>query len=437
MSYVNDDPVYCALQLLKGRPGSSAIADAWTRWFGSRPSAITTEPVWTSYRPFRKVRVVLRAKIIAADSTSDEIRVAFSARSTECAFRSEMTEAPDTDRTAGALSSFVIEPWRANAWVLPHVPRPAALPELMQQETLESMLPQAANVNGIKMTRFVPFRRALVQFSADGVQYFAKTFDKPDQYVKSAEALESVAGLPVRVPRLAGSAPEMRTLLMDRLSGRELSDYLLAGPLQPLAETGKALASVHRRVDVPSRVRTSRAELDDIKQLLHADLALVQPKLADRVEKTTSTLSSWFDRLGEVEPVAIHGSLFGDQVLFDPNAKCSIAFVDWDNYCGGDAHFDLGRLIAHLLFLSILTPGSSPSARIDALIAGYRSAGGIVDPERLSWHVVAALLLRAKISLLRTLASDWERHFGAILDEAEALLAYRRFPVGHAARAAQ
>lgn len=437
MSYVND-PVYWALRQLRGKRANEAIADAWTRWSGSRPVVVTAKPVWTSYRPFRKARVVLQTKIVPTDGIAREMSILFSARASDSAFKNELANTPALDRPRGVLPPFAIEPWRTAAWVLPHAPRPAALAQLMRKETIESMLPGAepAPVESIEVQRYVPMRRALLRFFAGGKQYFAKTFDKAENYRQSAAALEYVADLPIRVPRVVALAPKMNALLMDSLPGSPLSDYLLAGPLRPLADAGSVLASFHQRSPVPDNLRSSGAELEDIEQLLLADLALARPRLAERVGNLLHTLATRLNELGEADPVAIHGSLFGDQILFDPAEKHSISIVDWDDLAGGDAHFDLGRLIAHLLFESSMAAESNPGIRAEAFINGYRNAGGTVDTERLRWHVAAALLLRAKISLLRTLTPGWESAFDAIIDRVESMLADRPFFVGSMTRRA-
>lgn len=435
MSYV-DDPVYWALRQLRSKRATEAIADAWACWSGSRPASVAARPVWTSYRPFRKARVVLQVTVTLTDGTLRDIRIIFSARASESAFRKELAENPSTYRPADILPSFAIRSWRTTAWVLPHVPRPAALAQLTKPECIASLLPSgnAVNVEDVELRRYVPMRRSLLRFSADGKQYFVKTFDKAEHYRQSAAAFDFVADLPIRVPRLIALAPKMHTLLMDSLPGAPLSEYLLTGPLEPLADTGAALASIHLRSPVPGNLRLSGTELEDIEQLLLADLTLARPRLADRVGDLVRTLTDRLKELGEPDPVAVHGSLFGDQVLFDPAEERSVAFVDWDDLAGGDAHFDLGRLIAHILFESRMTPGSDLGTRAEVLVDSYRNAGGDVDPERLRWHVAAALLLRAKISLLRTLAPGWESSLGSVIDLAQTVLADRRFVVGALAR---
>ncbi len=420
MTYATD-PVYWALRQLRSERATDAIADAWECWSGSRPAAITTEQVWIRYRPFNKARVVLRVEVTPINEAPRQMDIMFSARASESAFKDDLAASPIIDSPPDVLPSFVIEAWRTIAWVLPYVPRPAALSKCMEPETIGVLL-NTSNIEAIELLRYVPMRRALLRFSSNGQQYYAKIFDSAEQYRESAAALNVVADLPVRVPRLIASAPEMHTLVMDSLPGIPLSHYLLTGSLQPLADTGSALASIHLLGSVPEKIRLSSMELKDIEHLLLADLTLALPKLADRIKDLICTLADRLKSLGEVEPVAIHGKFFGDQVLFDPTEAPSIAIVDWDDFAGGDPHFDLGRLIAHILFESSMTLGADSSKRVTVLVDSYKRAGGVVDHERLQWHVVAALLLRVKISLLRTLVPGWETKLDAIVSQAEAVL---------------
>ena len=302
----------------------------------------------------------------------------------------------------------------------------------MDPDTIATLLPRVgtAEAVAIDLLRYVPMRRALLRISADGQDYYAKSFSRAEHHRQSTEALELVRGLPVRVPHLLVSAPELNTVIMDHVTGSPLSEFLVDGPLQPLLETGRALATVHRSCLVPGKTRSPIDELKDVEDLLAIDLAPALPKLASRVIDLVGRLKHQLTQLGELEPVPIHGKLFGDQVLYDPAAQDSIAIVDWDDLTGGDPHFDLGRLVAHILFDSQMGARFNPRTRVAALLEGYERAGGKWDHERLRWHVAVALLLRGKISLLRCLAADWEASLETIVIEAESMLAGRSLETG-------
>src|SRR5262245_49198214 len=85
----------------------------------------------------------------------------------------------------------------------------------------------------------------------------------------------------------------------------------------------------------------------------------------------------------------------------------------------------LGRLLAHFRFVVLLenlTP-TTVSQCIQTLLASYEErSGGTVCPRRLAWHVGVGLLLRAKISSLRPLPTDWVQQIAASVAEAGCIL---------------
>jgi hypothetical protein len=91
----------------------------------------------------------------------------------------------------------------------------------------------------------------------------------------------------------------------------------------------------------------------------------------------------------------------------------------------GDPLYDVGRLIAHLIYIAG-REGISPtsvSACVKALIRSYKKqATQSIDPECLSWHVATQLLLRGKISSLRKLPEEWQEHLAFVITEAEHVL---------------
>jgi hypothetical protein len=129
--------------------------------------------------------------------------------------------------------------------------------------------------------------------------------------------------------------------------------------------------------------------------------------------------------VGEAGFAPIHGNLFGDQILHDETAAPGrrVGFVDWDAWCHGDPHFDLGRLIAHATYAARLSrrPDEGLRSAAESLLDGYRqvAGAGAIDGARLAWQTAAALLLRAKISSLRKLAPGWPRHVALMVAEAE------------------
>ncbi len=131
------------------------------------------------------------------------------------------------------------------------------------------------------------------------------------------------------------------------------------------------------------------------------------PALSTEIAGLIADLAQARARLTFEASAPIHGNLFGDQILVDSQ---QIGIVDWDDLTLGDPMYDVGRLIAHLIFLAHQQE-SGPTTlegRLEALLDAYaRTSGKRILRARLNWHIAVALLLRAKISALRPLSAHW------------------------------
>jgi aminoglycoside phosphotransferase (APT) family kinase protein len=147
------------------------------------------------------------------------------------------------------------------------------------------------------------------------------------------------------------------------------------------------------------------------------------PVLAPRLDRLLDQLAARVPP-GDSHYAPIHGNLLGDQILYDETAKPGrrVGIVDWDAWCHGDPHFDLARLIAHLLYLARVEGLSQAavSEATQAFLNGYREVAGdaAIDPPTLAWHVATALLQHARISLMGKLVPGWLRHFDIMIAEA-------------------
>lgn len=213
---------------------------------------------------------------------------------------------------------------------------------------------------------------------------------------------------------------------MTEVPGRPFTRLFAAGRREPFAELGRALAELHAVPTVPWRSWSFAGEHESLARHLEGAKRAC-PNLAGRI-------AALVDRLGASTPegrdgfAPIHGNLFGDQILRDGRARPGrrIGIVDWDAWCHGDPHYDLGRLLAHLVYvarLRDLAPDRVAGAT-RAFLDGYRAVAGrgAVDRERLTWQLATALLLRAKISSLRKLVPGWPGHLAQMVTEAELVL---------------
>lgn len=118
----------------------------------------------------------------------------------------------------------------------------------------------------------------------------------------------------------------------------------------------------------------------------------------------------------------IHGNLFGDQILYN---TYGIGIVDWDALSLGDPLYDVGRLIAHLIYLAGVEGIAATKVKLcaEALIESYEeNTNQTIDRRCLNWHIATQLLLRGKISSLRKLPKRWQDHLAFVVKESQQLL---------------
>jgi aminoglycoside phosphotransferase (APT) family kinase protein len=161
--------------------------------------------------------------------------------------------------------------------------------------------------------------------------------------------------------------------------------------------------------------------LQALRRAMH-DVETALPMLGEPLRVLIGRIEALHRHLPAGAETPVHGNLFGDQILI---TAYRVGFVDWDDLCRGDPLFDLGRLIAHLIYLAdergLDTAYMAP--RLAALVRGC--AGAMTSKAmwtRLRWQIAVALLMRAKISALRPLGPDWVERIAAMAHEAGRVL---------------
>ncbi|GGH37287.1 hypothetical protein GCM10010921_07050 [Microbacterium album] len=130
-------------------------------------------------------------------------------------------------------------------------------------------------------------------------------------------------------------------------------------------------------------------------------VAILLPELEARATRVARRLAAL---LTDPERVVAHGDLSPDQVLTDGR---SVRLIDFDRAVSAPAALDLGSHLA--------------AGGTQALIDGYREAGGRADPRAVrSWQALAQLQRAAEP--FRTGHPDWPARTTAALESAEELL---------------
>ena len=459
------DPVHRTVQWLRGgrrqaRSGATfaeTFADAWSRWARVRPRDVEVRPSLINYKPFERARVVADVTLVPGRPGSPPVTLNLFLHvfaDAEAARRERQACADQEMLGCYGPPCFHIEDRHLVAWTLPNAPNLRELHQLLDPAgfgRLVSRSPELAAVGlpgrGPKLVRYVPLKRALLVWdgAADGRRRYVKLIGGPEAAaaalnLRELHAWAAHGGLRFAVPRPVHYSPELHTVVMTELPGRRFTEVMPACPPGAFAEVGAALASLHRLPTKPVSTWSPEREYADLRRHMRG-VQRALPGLAVRLDNLLERLSRP-PALADASRVPVHGNLFGDQILFNGRASEGrrVGIVDWDAWASGDAHFDLGRLIAHFLYVVRLKglPDAGASACVAALLRAYEEAGGVaIDGPTLEWHLAAALLLRAKISSLRPLRPGWPKHFELMAAEAERVLgAGALAPLRHLRRSA-
>ncbi len=222
------------------------------------------------------------------------------------------------------------------------------------------------------------------------------------------------------VPQPVAYNARCHALLMTEVPGQSFTDLMHACRPDAFAEAGRILAQLHSSYISPETRWTPDRELAILQRHMQG-VKRVLPELAPQLDHLIANLEHRSQELCFPLDAPIHGNLFGDQILY---GREGIGVVDWDALALGDPLYDVGRLLAHLLYVAgrQTLNATAPSAATrcsDSLLSAYESESGQpVDWPRLTWHVATQLLLRGKISSLRQLPERWQRHLVFAVTEA-------------------
>lgn len=450
MSY-SQDPVHRTVEWVRGGRRSreqrgatfaDTFAAAWGEWARVRPRNVEVRPSLINYKPFERARVVADVTLVPGRPGSAPVTLnLFLHVFADAAAARREQQASAAQEMLGCYGPpcLHIEGRHLAAWTLPNAPNLGELRELLDPSGFRRLLSRTPELaaarnpgRGPTLVRYVPLKRALLVWggAAGGPRYYIKLIDGP---VAAAAALNmrelharaAHGELGFAVPRPVHYSPELRTMVMTELPGRPFTAVMPACRPETFAEVGAALASLHRLPTKPTTTWSPAREAADLRRHMRGVKSAL-PGLAGRLDRLLERLARP-PSLADASRVSIHGNLFGDQILYSgrsPEGR-RVGIVDWDAWSCGDAHFDLGRFIAHFLYVVRLRglPEADASACVRAMLRAYEDAGGVeIDRPTLDWHLAAALLLRAKISSLRPLRRGWPGHFELMAAEAERVL---------------
>lgn len=431
----SDDSIFRTIQQIRTSGIlEEVISSTWIQW-SKRITTVKVESNLTHYRPFRGGRVMLKACIIHKDGGRSRKEINFFLQIYPDIEAARARVEKERSRRHVPPPPLFIPKWRAVLWTLPNVPRLRKLKELMDPDNfLRFLLPETETEPGVfrdsplKLFRFVPRKRAILTWEHPRThrRYFVKLFNKTDarrvsnnyRYIMQ---ISKQGKLDFIVPELISYNPLCQALLMTEIPGKTFTEEMRKAIPGSFARVGRILGQLHKSQAKPEMLRSPEKEIDAVCAHM-GEVKLALPQLGVQLDAVIAILADAYQYLPIPKRMPIHGNLFGDQILYGQE---NIGIVDWDAFCYGDPLYDVGRLIAHLLFLGG-TEGlasSGVNSCTEALLQGYQDeVGESVNRQWLSWHVTAQLLMRGKISSLRKLPEDWIRQLTFVVKEAERLV---------------
>jgi hypothetical protein len=437
MNY-HDDPVFQAVQQINDPAAVAAVlSSTWHHWLGQTPQSIEVKPALTYYRPFDSARIVAEVTAIMAEQTEPiTFHIFFHSFADPDKVRQQVEQGYELAIPPDAvLPVFAIDEWQTVVWTLPHAPCLPELTELLQPTNFcpllidpEDLPTNAADYPAPQLFRYVPFKRAILTWDAPtGDQHYFVKLCKELEFSQVVTNFQQIyaqsAQLSFRVPEPIAADPISRTFSMRALTGQQFTQIMCQAQPQPEAfsRVGQVLAELHHANLHPTTVWTAAKELNTFNTAM-AEVKLALPHLSRSIDWLSVQLAEIAGQIKFPSSYPIHANLFGDQILYSSE---QIGMVDWDTLALGDPHYDLGRLIAHYLYLVRRNhlPAETVKTSITALLASYESAiTWQLDRTCLTWHITMQILLRGKISSLRKLPYDWQGHLEFVVAEAEWLL---------------
>ena len=417
-----DDPIYRAVALARDPSVLlTAIRNAW-RGSGSTLEILDACLTLVHYRPRQRARLMVQLKVEMPKrrkgSATQHLYIQVYPK-LETARRRCAQVLASPLRCLGP-AAFVIEEWRAMACALPNGPLLRTAKMLMRKAAFARFLaeaglaiPGAPRSKKPRLIRYVPRHRTVFRTGQPCGSFQGRCYIKVYSRLGDMAAAENLrlaqeaaSTADFEVPRLIAHVTRRRALVMAEITGRSLTEVLAAGEDAAFSAVGRALAGLHSSRIAPARTWVVGDEMTALGMAMR-DMAIALPSLSATLGSFMRDIDSQQATLKFPTDRPIHANMFGDQVIVKDDG--SIGIVDWDDLCLGDPLFDVGRLAAHVLFVSLRTPEGTRAAEdpIRALLSAHSSAGGPLDVRRLRWHVATALLLRAKISALRSLPKAW------------------------------
>ncbi len=242
-----------------------------------------------------------------------------------------------------------------------------ALDPALAQQCLAHRLPRLAGadgrvcVRGIRVTRYKPGRRCVVEYDVD--------VERPDASPETVVLVGKVRARRfgksgyrlldafwnggfradsrdwISVPEPLGTVPKFRMWLQRKIPGRSATDLLAATGGGALARRIAEAAHKVHRAGVPAARRHTMADELRILRLHLPPAAPLGSAWAGRIARVLDAAERLGARTPEGPRCGIHRDFYADQVIVDGDR---LFLLDFDLYSEGDPALDIGNFLGHI-----------------------------------------------------------------------------------------
>lgn len=422
----HDDPVYRSVMNLRS---SEVLKGESPDTQAARRLPVHVRVIQTHYKPYARARLVAEARAIpgAARRRSKQylyINVYASVREAREEYDRMVSEC-----TARGVAPALLEGGSAVAWPLANAPALETVRFCFDAGEFRQFLAkhqfacaESDSLQLPQLVRYVPRKRALFRCGSEQ-RFYIKCYEpgRAEQAAENLALLGQTGGLRFNVPLLMVRDIRLRAMVMSEVHGVQLTALMDRVSPEVFAAVGCALADLHGSELRPAGCWTPERLITALLKAM-ADVKLALPEVGDRLQKLLDRILACSRGLSFDVQAPIHGNLFSDQILID---SARVGIVDWDDLGSGDPLYDLGRLVAHVIYVGRRekAPRTKVADDLNVMMKAYaQQTGRVVAYDRLRWHIAVALLMRAKISALRMLPTGWTDDVAMAIEETDLVL---------------
>ncbi|HEX5733907.1 MAG TPA: phosphotransferase [Blastocatellia bacterium] len=234
----------------------------------------------------------------------------------------------------------------------------------------------------------------------------------------------SAARSSLRIPRALAYSEECRTLFLEPIAGRRITDLSSAARPDGFRRLGAALAALHSLAVPDDLPPFSRLDPDRLQKAA-VIIGQARPDVRELADEVAKELCEMWTAPADSR-VCLHGDVHPKNGIIQ---NSHAALIDLDQAGAGPAAADLGSLLAALRYsrcVGILSPADERRLR-RAFLSGYSEVRELPERRCLRWHVAAALLAERALRSVSRIRQEGLHRLNELLIDCRRLLSEERY----------